>query len=131
MHRSVHVYKRKSFGKRDSQLRQQLSNGGVSANDLTGFYEWSGGIAIPNPDTIAEFKVLTAQYDASYGRNAGATVNLVTKTGSNEFHGSLFEFFRRTSASVSSKDSSITFRELPFALQGELQSRFGTGPTSL
>jgi hypothetical protein len=77
--------------------------GGVSANDLAGFYEWSGGIAIPNPDTIAEFKVLTAQYDASYGRNAGATVNLVTETGSNEFHGSLFEFFRRTSASVSSK----------------------------
>ena len=56
---------------------------------------WSGGTnVIPNPDTILEFKVQTGQYDASFGRNAGANVNLVTKSGTNRFHGSLFEFFR-------------------------------------
>ena len=67
---------------------------GVEINDLQASGQFSGGVAIPNPDTIAEFKVQTSQYDASYGRNAGANVNLVTKTGSNQFHGSIWEFFR-------------------------------------
>src|SRR6185295_9031529 len=52
----------------------------------------TAGVAVPNPDTIQEFKVQTAQYDASFGRNAGANINVVTKSGSNQFHGSLFHF---------------------------------------
>ena len=52
------------------------------------------GIAIPNPDAIQEFKVQTSTFDASFGRNPGANVNVVTKSGTNAFHGSLFEFFR-------------------------------------
>ena len=52
------------------------------------------GIAIPNPDAIQEFKIQTSTYDASYGRNPGANVNVVTKSGTNQIHGSLFEFFR-------------------------------------
>ena len=52
------------------------------------------GIAVPSPDAIAEFKVQTSTYDASYGRNPGANVNVVTKSGTNQLHGSLFEFFR-------------------------------------
>jgi hypothetical protein len=67
---------------------------GITANDIGGVGVTSGGAAIPNPDSIAEFKVLTGQYDASYGRDAGANVNVVTKSGSNQFHGNLFEFFR-------------------------------------
>jgi Carboxypeptidase regulatory-like domain len=54
----------------------------------------TGGIAVVNPDTIAEFKVQTAQFDASSGRTPGGSVNVVTKSGSNEFHGSAFEFLR-------------------------------------
>ena len=53
-----------------------------------------GTIAIPNPDTLQEFKVQTSQYDAGFGRNAGGNVNVVTKSGTNNFHGALFEFFR-------------------------------------
>ncbi len=67
---------------------------GVPANDSIGRATQSGGIAIPNPDSIAEFKVVTGQYDASYGHNAGANVDVITKSGTNEFHGNVFEFFR-------------------------------------
>ena len=55
-----------------------------------------GGFAIPNPDAIAEFKIQTSSYDAGYGRNPGANVNVVTKSGTNTFYGSAFEFFRNT-----------------------------------
>lgn len=48
----------------------------------------------PSPDVIEEFRVLTSTYDAEYGRNSGAVVNVVTKSGTNEFHGNLFHFFR-------------------------------------
>lgn len=52
------------------------------------------GIPIPNPDTIQEFKVQTSQYDAGYGRNSGANVEVITKSGSNSFHGDAWEFNR-------------------------------------
>ena len=54
------------------------------------------GIGIVNPDAIEEFKIQTSLYDAGYGRNPGANVNVVTKSGTNQFHGSAFEFFRNT-----------------------------------
>jgi Carboxypeptidase regulatory-like domain/TonB-dependent Receptor Plug Domain/TonB dependent receptor len=72
---------------------------GVAINNAAGNNEAGDaglytGIAIPNPDAIQEFKIQTSTYDASYGRNPGANVNVVTKSGTNELHGSLFEFFR-------------------------------------
>ena len=52
------------------------------------------GAPVPNPDTIQEFKVQTGQADAAFGRNAGASINVITKSGGNTFRGSAFEFFR-------------------------------------
>ena len=61
-------------------------------NELT-----AGGISIlPSIDAIQEFKVLTYNYSAEYGTRAGPTVLVTTKSGSNNLHGSLFEYFRNT-----------------------------------
>jgi len=70
-----------------------IDNFSSNATTETGAY---GAFAIPNPDTIEEFKIQTANYDASYGRNAGGNVNVVTRSGTNQFHGTIFEFFRDT-----------------------------------
>ncbi len=66
---------------------------GVDNNELT-----AGGIAIlPDIDALQEFKVLTYTYSAEYGTRGGPTVLLTTKSGTNRFHGSLFDFVRNTS----------------------------------
>jgi hypothetical protein len=51
---------------------------------------------IPNLDSIAEFRILTSNTDAEYGNYSGGLINVVTKSGGNAFHGSVFEFLRNT-----------------------------------
>jgi len=71
---------------------------GVDNNELT-----AGGIGtFSSIDDIQEFKVLTYNYSAQYGTRAGPTVLVTTKSGSNDFHGSLFEFIRNTSLDAKS-----------------------------
>lgn len=67
---------------------------GISVSDVQGSAAGSGGIPMPNPDSIQEFKVQTGLYDAAYGRYGGANVSLITKTGSKTFQGTIFEFLR-------------------------------------
>jgi len=55
-----------------------------------------GADIIPNLDSIAEFRVLSGNFDAQYGNYAGGRINVVTKSGTNQFHGSAFEFLRNT-----------------------------------
>ncbi len=50
----------------------------------------------PTPDAIEEFRVITNTFDAEYGRNSGSVVNVVTKSGTNQFHGDVYEYFRNT-----------------------------------
>ncbi|WP_263352441.1 TonB-dependent receptor [Acidicapsa acidisoli] len=73
---------------------------GIDANNLAensaAAAETDAGTAIPAPDTIQEFRVQTANFDAGYGRGTGANVDLVSKSGSNSFHGSAWEFVRNT-----------------------------------
>ena len=54
------------------------------------------GISIPSPDAIEEFRVQTGVYDATFGRSAGGNVDVITKSGTNQFHGDIFEFLRNT-----------------------------------
>lgn len=51
---------------------------------------------LPNPDVVQEFKVQTSLYDASQGRNGGGNINAILKSGTNRFHGDVYEFFRNT-----------------------------------
>ena len=55
-----------------------------------------GAAIIPNLDSIAEFRILTSNFDAEYGEFSGGQINVVTKSGANAFHGDLFEFLRNT-----------------------------------
>ncbi len=55
------------------------------------------GNPAPNPEAVQEFRVLTNGYSAEYGRYAAGVVDVVTKSGTNEFHGAVFEFFRNES----------------------------------
>jgi hypothetical protein len=67
---------------------------GLPVNDTQSSAGFTAGIPVPNPDTIQEFRVQTAMFDATSGRDAGAVVDVITKGGTNGFHGSVFEYFR-------------------------------------
>src|SRR5580692_1874619 len=63
---------------------------GGNNNDLLD----NSNVLDPNPDAIAEFRILTSDYTAEYGRNGGGVISIVTKSGTNHIHGSGFEFIR-------------------------------------
>jgi hypothetical protein len=75
--------------------RGRANNYNVNGGDANDQFLNSPAIQ-PVPDAIAEFRVLTNTFDAEYGRNSGSVVNVVTKGGTNEFHGDVYEFFRNT-----------------------------------
>src|SRR4029077_10019366 len=65
---------------------------GIDANRLD--FNNATSVAVPAPETIQEFKVQTSLYDATFGRGAGGSVQAVTRSGTNQFHGALYEYFR-------------------------------------
>ncbi len=86
-------------GSNPSQNNYQMDGVAINSMALLGSsadQNVGAGIGIPSPDAIQEFKVQTSNYDASFGRNPGGNVNVVTKSGTNEFHGSAFYFLRNT-----------------------------------
>jgi hypothetical protein len=86
---------RGAFSLSSGGSREQETDWLLDGNDNNQLDE--GGIAIfSSIDDIQEFKVLTYNYSAEYGERAGPAVLVTTKSGSNQFHGSLFEFFRNT-----------------------------------
>src|ERR1700724_2421207 len=66
-----------------------LPHGGLNNNLLDNSVVFN-----PNPDTIAEFRILESNYSAEYGRNSGGIISEVTKSGTNEWHGSAFDYLR-------------------------------------
>lgn len=75
-------------GARQNQISYQL-DGGNNVDEYTNVNQ-----PFPMPDALQEFSVQTSNYSAQYGQNAGAVVNVVTRSGSNQFHGNAFEFVR-------------------------------------
>src|SRR5580658_3080630 len=59
-------------------------------------------VANPNPDAVEEFRILTSNYNAEYGRNGAGIVSVVTKGGTNEFHGVLFDYIRNNDFNANS-----------------------------
>ncbi|MBV8858001.1 MAG: carboxypeptidase regulatory-like domain-containing protein [Acidobacteria bacterium] len=84
--------------------QRTLINGGVDGGTGSVNYYLDGGInmtdlrntgnILPNPDAIQEFRVQTNSYNAEYGRFASGVINVLTKSGTNQFHGSAFEYVR-------------------------------------
>ena len=85
---------------------QVVINGGIDGGvPMVSFYLDGGsnmtgirnyGNPLPNPDALEEFRVETSNFSAQYGRMSSAVVTAVTRSGTNQFHGSLFEFVRNT-----------------------------------
>jgi hypothetical protein len=76
---------------------QRESSNGFLVNGIDVQEHMNGGTSIiPNLDSIDEFRVLTNNFDSEYGNDNGGMVTVVSKSGSNEFHGNAFEFFRNT-----------------------------------
>jgi hypothetical protein len=76
---------------------QRESANGFMVNSIDVQEHMNGGTSvIPNLDSIAEFRVLTNNFDPEYGNYNGGMINVVTKSGSNAFHGVGFEFLRNT-----------------------------------
>jgi hypothetical protein len=86
--------------------QRTLINGGTDGGTGSVNYYLDGGVnmtglrntgnILPNPDAIQEFRVQTNSYNAEYGRYASGVINVITKSGTNAWHGSLFEFVRNT-----------------------------------
>ena len=103
---------RGSFSLSVGGSREQSTDWLLDGNDNNQLDE--GGIAIfSSIDDIQEFKVLTYNYSAEYGERAGPTVLVTTKSGSNQIHGSLFEFFRNTALDA---DNYFTHTQAKFNL---------------
>ena len=65
----------------------------------------------PNPDSVQEFQVVTSNFTAELGRSSGAQVTLVTRSGTNDFHGNVFEYYR--TPALDAKSYPITIAGLP------------------
>jgi len=120
------------------------TSGNVSVSgqreDANGFFVNGGNVeegggngtsVIPDLDSIAEFRIQTANFDAEYGNYSGGLVNVVTKSGANQFHGNAFEFLRnnkmdaRNFFSYNGTDP-VTGAEIPGSARAELhRNQFG------
>lgn len=104
---------------------------GVDANNLAQNSAMNDGeevgVAVPAPDTIQEFKVQTGNYDATYGRGTGANVDVVSKSGTNSFHATAWEFLRNDLLNANDFFSKQTGQPRPVLKQNQFGASLG-GP---
>ena len=119
-------------GARQNQISYNL-DGGVHHDNMT-----QVNAPFPMPDALQEFSVQTGNYSAEFGSNAGAVVNVISKSGTNEFHGNGFAFHRNevfNARNVFAVDPNFLFHS-PVVVRGhggtdyrESSSRLPAGPT--
>jgi hypothetical protein len=122
-------------GQRPSNNNYQLE--GINANDIN--LPVLDNVPLPNPQTVREFKTQTSLYDASQGRNGGGNIQVSLKSGTNEFHGDVFEFFRNEKLNANDFFLNRAGRQRPLSRQNQygfslggpiLLPRFGEGGDS-
>lgn len=99
---------------------------GTNLTEQTAFA--AGGISIPAPDSIQEFKVQTSLYDAQYGRGSGTNVNIETRSGTSEYHGNLYFFGRNDALNANNFFANATGTPKGKFLRSQPGFTFG-GPT--
>ena len=80
----------------------QFSDNGIRSNYDTFYLDGgfdteifrNGGNLIPNPDALQEFRILTGNFDAEFGRDPGGVVNMITRSGTNQYHGLAYDYLR-------------------------------------
>ncbi|MDQ2945552.1 MAG: carboxypeptidase-like regulatory domain-containing protein [Acidobacteriota bacterium] len=102
-----------------------LLDGGVNNNLLN-----NGVVYNPNPDTVAEFRILTSNYSAEYGRNGGGIVSVVLKQGTNEYHGSAFEFNRNDAYNANDFFDNLNGQPRPVLKRNQFGGTIG-GPITI
>ena len=96
---------------------------GANNNSVTS----SGVTYNPNPDTVAEFRILMNNYTAEYGRTGGGIVSVVTKSGTNSLHGSLFEYLRNEDLNANDFFANLTGAPVPVLKRNQFGATLG-GP---
>jgi outer membrane receptor protein involved in Fe transport len=89
---------------------QTFSIAGARSNAITFLIDgavnsdlmFNGLVINPNPDATEEFRVIKSNYSAEYGRNAGGVVSVVTRSGTNEFHGAVYDYVRNAALNANS-----------------------------
>lgn len=114
-----------SIGGGRSDSITYLLDGGLNNNLLSNDIVYN-----PNPDTIAEFKVLQNNYTAEYGRNAGGIVSVVTKSGTNQYHGSLFDFVRNDAFNANAFFNNLNGQPVPILKRQQFGATLG-GPITI
>jgi TonB dependent receptor/Carboxypeptidase regulatory-like domain/TonB-dependent Receptor Plug Domain len=97
-----------SVNGQDSRYNNFLLDGSNNNDDVIG--QRAGGQTRTALETVQEFQVLTNQFDAQYGRTSGAIINAITKSGTNQFHGSGIGFFQDNVLNVNNPIAILTNR---------------------
>jgi Carboxypeptidase regulatory-like domain/TonB dependent receptor-like, beta-barrel len=110
-------------------LRQGSNNNTLDGIDVNDAVAPRLGLAMTanNSDSVEEFREVTAGGKAEYGRNAGGQVELITRSGTNEYHGSLFEYLRNTALNANDFFSNSSKVAKPMFIQNMYGGSFG-GP---
>ncbi len=102
-----------------------LLDGGVNNNLLS-----NGVVFTPNPDSVTEFKLLTSNYTAEYGRNGGGIISEVIRSGTNSFHGSAYDFVRNNEFNANTFFNNLNGVPVPILKRNQFGATIG-GPVLL